>query len=90
MQRLAFALMAGKSGNNRADIGLKRTEAIKVMQVNETVSEGLKRELTITIEAAALEEKLSGKLDEMKNQVRLKGFRPGKVPVSHLRLVARS
>ena len=55
------------------------------MQVNETVSEGLKRELTITIEAAALEEKLSGKLDEMKNQVRLKGFRPGKVPVSHLR-----
>lgn len=55
------------------------------MQVNETVSEGLKRELTITIGADALEEKLMGKLNEMKDQVRLKGFRPGKVPVSHLR-----
>lgn len=55
------------------------------MQVTETVSEGLKRELTITIGAATLDESVMAKLDEMKNQVRLKGFRPGKVPMGHLR-----
>ncbi|PHQ94240.1 MAG: hypothetical protein COB48_06010 [Pseudoalteromonas sp.] len=36
------------------------------MQVTETVSEGLKRELTITIGAATLDERVMGKLDEMK------------------------
>lgn len=55
------------------------------MQVTETVSEGLKRELTITIGAGTLNERVEGKLDAMKDQVRLKGFRPGKVPAAHLR-----
>lgn len=55
------------------------------MQVTETVSEGLKRELTITIGADTLNERVEGKLGEMKDQVRLKGFRPGKVPPAHLR-----
>lgn len=55
------------------------------MQVTETSADGLKRELTITVEAKTLDDKLSHKLEHMKTQVRLKGFRPGKVPVAHLR-----
>src|SRR5690606_34038700 len=58
---------------------------LKAMQVTESVNEGLKRELKVVIPAAELESRLSGRLDEMKSQVRLNGFRPGKVPVSFLR-----
>lgn len=55
------------------------------MQVTVTNADGLKRELKIQVPAQDLESKLGAKLEEMKGQVRLKGFRPGKVPVSHLR-----
>ncbi len=55
------------------------------MQVTVTNADGLKRELKIQVPAQDLEARLGVKLEEMKNQVRLKGFRPGKVPVSHLR-----
>lgn len=55
------------------------------MQVTEISAEGLKRELSVTVEAQDLATRLTAKLDEMKTQVRLKGFRPGKVPVAHLR-----
>lgn len=55
------------------------------MQVTVTNADGLKRELKIQVPAKDLEAKLGAKLDELKNQVRLKGFRPGKVPLSHLR-----
>ncbi|MDF1686244.1 MAG: trigger factor [Parvibaculaceae bacterium] len=55
------------------------------MQVTEISAEGLKRELSVTVAAQDLETRLAAKLDEMKDQVRLKGFRPGKVPVAHLR-----
>ncbi len=55
------------------------------MQVTETLSEGLKRELTITVPAAALASKLDERLAEMKNTVRINGFRPGKVPTAHLK-----
>ncbi len=57
------------------------------MQVSETLSEGLKRGLTVTIPASELDAKLAERLDQLKSQVRIKGFRPGKVPVSHLRRV---
>jgi trigger factor len=57
------------------------------MQVNETANEGLKRELQITIEASELEKKLVERLETLKGQVQIKGFRPGKVPVSHLRKI---
>ena len=57
------------------------------MQVTETVSEGLKREFQITVPAADLEARLSGRLSELKDRVQLRGFRPGKVPVTHLRKV---
>jgi trigger factor len=57
------------------------------MQVNETHSEGLKRALTVTIPASDLDARLTDRLAELKTQVRIKGFRPGKVPVNHLRRV---
>jgi trigger factor len=55
------------------------------MQVNETLAEGLKRELTVTVPATDLDSRLSDKLVELKSRVRLNGFRPGKVPIAHLR-----
>jgi trigger factor len=57
------------------------------MQINETLSDGLKRGLTVTIPATELDARLAERLDQLKSRVRIKGFRPGKVPVSHLRRV---
>ncbi len=57
------------------------------MQINETLSEGLKRGLTVTIPASELDARLAERLDQLKSSVRIKGFRPGKVPASHLRRV---
>ncbi|SFZ82659.1 trigger factor [Devosia enhydra] len=57
------------------------------MQVTETLNEGLKRKLTVVIPAADLNGRLDAKLDEIKGKATLKGFRPGKVPMSHLKKV---
>lgn len=57
------------------------------MQVTETLNEGLKRELKITVPRADMDTKLNDRLNEMKSQVRLNGFRQGKVPLSHLKKV---
>jgi len=55
------------------------------MEVTETLSDGLKREFQVKIPAPDLEARVSRRLDEIKGQVQLRGFRPGKVPVSHLK-----
>jgi trigger factor len=55
------------------------------MQVTETVSDGLKREFKVVVPAADLATKADAKLGQLKDQVRINGFRPGKVPVSHLK-----
>jgi trigger factor len=55
------------------------------MQVTETVSEGLKREFKVVVPKSDLATKADAKLDQLKDQVRLNGFRPGKVPVAHLK-----
>jgi trigger factor len=55
------------------------------MQVTETLSEGLKREYRVVVPAAELESKVSARLEQLKTQVRLNGFRPGKVPTDHLK-----
>ncbi|ODT73031.1 MAG: trigger factor [Pelagibacterium sp. SCN 63-23] len=57
------------------------------MQVTETLNEGLKRKLSVTIPAADLNSRLEAKLAELKGQANIKGFRPGKVPTSHLKKV---
>ncbi|KFB09897.1 trigger factor [Nitratireductor basaltis] len=55
------------------------------MQVTETLNSGLKREIKVTVPAQDLESRLVARLEDAKDKVRLKGFRPGKVPLSHLR-----
>ena len=55
------------------------------MQVTETLNEGLKRKLSVTIPAADLNERLGVKLEELKGQANIKGFRPGKVPMAHIK-----
>jgi len=61
------------------------------MQVTETLSEGLKREYKVVVPAAELDAKVNQRLDDLKGRVRINGFRPGKVPVAHLkRMYGRS
>lgn len=55
------------------------------MQVTETLNSGLKREIKVTVPASDMQERLNKRLADAKDKVRLKGFRPGKVPVQHLR-----
>jgi trigger factor len=55
------------------------------MQVTETISDGLKREFKVVVPAADLATKVDERLVELKDRVRINGFRPGKVPVSHLK-----
>ena len=55
------------------------------MQVVENTAEGLKREYTITVPADEMEAKLERKLTDLSQQVQLRGFRKGKVPISLLR-----
>ncbi|MGC2776120.1 MAG: trigger factor [Bradyrhizobium sp.] len=57
------------------------------MQVTETLSEGLKHEFQISVPAADLDAKADAKLVDMKDKVRINGFRPGKVPVAHLKKI---
>jgi len=57
------------------------------MQVTETLSEGLKREFKVVVGKNDLESRLDNRLAEIKDRVRLNGFRPGKVPVAHLKKV---
>ena len=61
------------------------------MQVTETLVDGLKREFKVVVPATELDGRLIERLNSLKDEVRIKGFRPGKVPMSHLkRLFGRS
>src|SRR5580692_4000007 len=55
------------------------------MQVTETAAAGLKREYRVVVPATDLEAKVNARLDDLKGRVQLRGFRPGKVPVAHLK-----
>jgi trigger factor len=57
------------------------------MQVTERQSEGLLRVYDVTVPAAELRQKLDAKIEEVRPKVRINGFRPGKVPASHIRKV---
>jgi trigger factor len=57
------------------------------MQVTETSSAGLKREFKVVLQAEELAAKLDTQLADLKDKVRLNGFRPGKVPIAHLKRV---
>lgn len=55
------------------------------MQVKETKSEGLSRTYELTVSATELAERLDTKIAEIQPEVSLKGFRPGKVPTTHIK-----
>jgi len=55
------------------------------MEVTETAAAGLRREFRVVVPATDLEAKVNARLDDLKGRVQLRGFRPGKVPVAHLK-----
>jgi len=57
------------------------------MQVTETSAAGLKREFRVVVAATDLEARVNEKLEDLKGRVQLRGFRPGKVPVAHLKRI---
>ena len=57
------------------------------MQVTETSAAGLKREFRVVFPATDLEARVNERLDDLKGRVQLRGFRPGKVPVAHLKRI---
>ncbi len=55
------------------------------MQIVETTNEGLKRAYSVKIPASTIESLLDGEVKRMAPQVRMPGFRPGKVPANLVR-----
>lgn len=55
------------------------------MQVTETNTDGLKHDFMVVIPAGQIEEKVQARLENVGQNVRLPGFRPGKVPMALLR-----
>ena len=55
------------------------------MQTVETLNEGLKRAYTLTIPAKDIEARVDAELKRVAPQVRMPGFRPGKVPANIVR-----
>lgn len=55
------------------------------MEVTQTKAEGLSRTFAIKVPASELQAKLDERIEEIRPQMKLKGFRPGKVPASHVR-----
>jgi trigger factor len=55
------------------------------MQISETLSQELHRQFTVTYPVSELEGRVNARLEEMKPRINLKGFRPGKAPVSFLK-----
>jgi trigger factor len=55
------------------------------MQIVETLNEGLKRAYTLTLSASDIETRIDAEVRTIAPQVRMQGFRPGKVPVNLVR-----
>jgi trigger factor len=55
------------------------------MNVTETKSEGLSRELRVSVPAGVLAARLEARIEEIRPRIQIKGFRPGKVPQAHIR-----
>ena len=55
------------------------------MQIVETTNEGLKRAYTLTITAKDIDAKIDAEVKKVAPQVRMPGFRPGKVPANLVR-----
>ncbi|MDP8916599.1 MAG: trigger factor [Pseudomonadota bacterium] len=57
------------------------------LQIVEKSGEGLSRVIGVTVPAADLSSRLEKKIAEVTPTLRLKGFRPGKVPAAHVKRV---
>jgi trigger factor len=55
------------------------------MQIAETLNEGLKRAYTLTITANDIEQRIDGEVKKLAPQMKMPGFRPGKVPANLVR-----
>jgi trigger factor len=55
------------------------------LQIVEKSGEGLSRVYGVTVPVADLKERLDARIAEISPQIQLKGFRPGKVPPTHVR-----
>ena len=55
------------------------------MEVTQTKAEGLSRTFAVKVPASELKTKLDERIEEIRPQMKLKGFRPGKVPAAHVR-----
>ena len=55
------------------------------MEVIETSAVGLKREFRVVVPAQTIEAQVESQLDELRLQVRMPGFRPGRVPIHLIR-----
>ena len=55
------------------------------MEVNQTKAEGLSRTFQVKVPQSELQTRLEERIEEIRPQMKLKGFRPGKVPASHVR-----
>ena len=52
------------------------------MQVSVENTGGLERKLTVQVPGEEIQQKVDNKLRELSKQVRIKGFRPGRIPMS--------
>jgi trigger factor len=57
----------------------------QIMQIVETLNEGLKRGFTVTIKAKDIEARVEGEIKKVAPQMSMPGFRPGKVPANLVR-----
>jgi trigger factor len=55
------------------------------MQVTEILNSGLKREFQVVVSAADLAKEAETQLQDLAGKANIKGFRPGKVPVDHVK-----
>lgn len=55
------------------------------MQIAETLNQGLRREFSLVIPAADVAKRVDARLAEVSKQIRMPGFRPGKVPANLVR-----
>src|ERR687889_640357 len=55
------------------------------MQIKETANKGLKRAYTVKIPAKEIEARIDAEVKKVAPQVKMPGFRPGKVPANLIR-----
>jgi trigger factor len=54
------------------------------MQITEMLNEGLQRTVKVVVPVSHMEKQLGERLEEARRTAKINGFRPGKVPLSHI------